>query len=212
MSNAGSRVTPSSARRLPMPSSSARRRTVSRCLTINGQIVRQRAARIDEGHHQDAAGKPSHASRGDRSDRAARRVERRRQEGPVERPAPLSPPLPAAVIFTSSIQLRLFATTSVASMRSPCRNPGVAPLTSNGMVIAGISPFTASWETTTRAGDGSKPTTVPVSGYRRVSPDWPRRTRREQSPSASSLERESPPRSCPPYLSFSFFAAVPFIT
>jgi hypothetical protein len=32
------------------------------------------------------------------------------------------------------------------------------------MVIAGISPFTASWETTTLAGDGSNPTIVPVSG------------------------------------------------
>jgi hypothetical protein len=32
------------------------------------------------------------------------------------------------------------------------------------MLMAGIRPFTASWETTTLAGDGSNPATVPVSG------------------------------------------------
>ena len=126
--------------------------------------VRQRAACIDEGDHQDATGKPL------KRHRAIALIAK--LEGRHDRPGTArlatggraSTPLPAAVTLTSSSQLRLAATTSVAAMRSPSRNPGVVPLTSNGMLMAGISPLTASWETTTRAGDGSKPTIVPVSG------------------------------------------------
>ena len=164
VSNAGSRVTPSSARRPPKPSSFARRRTLFEVPDHQRTEIRQRAARVDEGDDQDPAGEVAQRQRRCRPDRPAESRARPLPASPGRGRAPHRASAPRRrgdlhVLEPAAVSL----TTSVATIRSPSRTAGAAAAISNAMLIAGMRPSTASWATTTRSAGGSWPTTTPVS-------------------------------------------------